>query len=291
MKRILSKAALLLFLSSPAFAQGSGAQCCISDDYDFLEYLLGNSLERDAATLLSEAGYRQSDTLEFMKGWTAYSMKELGGAALHFGNIPAESPFFDKAVFFGAVCEAHSGNLSGAGVFLDAWAPRYSSASTLLKDTYILERCGLALLDGDIPGYGNWASLQSGTSGPLLESFDKLDALCGTLYSRPAKKQWVAALASTVLPGAGQFYAGDRTAGVLTLLLEGAFAIIAAEQCRHYTLNDWRALTWAGAALTIHAFNIYGATVSVSIKNEELAEHRSTAVLYNIHIPLRRVFR
>lgn len=286
MKRLVS--ALLAFLLPLA---ANSQDKYVSKDYDFVLYLLGNDLKQDASVLLSSEKYNPSDTLDFLKAWTAYNLQKLEKASGFFGAVPQESPFHDKSVFFNSVCQAHLGNYSKAEEILDSWSPRYALSSDLVQDTYLLERSGLALLEGNGESYLKWSSGYDGRTSLLDENFNALAEVYRKTCTGTQKKALTAALASTILPGAGQFYAGDKTKGILTFLLEGALAAIAVEQVRHYGLDDWRAAAWCGLGLTVHAFNIYGATVSVSIRNEQMSEYRNTAVLYNIHIPLRTVFR
>ena len=77
MRRRLSIAAVLLLLLPclPARSQGTW----VSKDYDFAVYLIDNDLKRDAAKLLS-GSYNPSDTLTWLRGWTAYQLKQLDTA-------------------------------------------------------------------------------------------------------------------------------------------------------------------------------------------------------------------
>lgn len=285
MKRISS---LLIILS--LCIQAHSQDKYVSGDWDFIQYLLGNNMEKDAAVLMRCGAYVQSDTLEFLRGWTCYSIKELDAAVHHFSSVPAESPFYDKSVFFGAVSCAHSGDYERAGTFLDNWAALRTDATPVLKDSYCLEKAGLALLQGDTRAYRDWSSSFSGT-GVLKENFDVLERIYSDSYCKTPKKSWKAGLASAVIPGAGQWYAGDKVSGALTFLLEGALAAIIAEQWKHNGPGNWQTYLWTGLGACIHIANIYGATISVSVRNDRLHADRSTAVLYHIHIPLRTVFR
>lgn len=278
---------ILLYFSVAAAAQ----QRSVSEDYGFVEYLLGNSLESDASTLLNQTDYLPSDTLDFLKGWTAYSRKNLDEAVRHFNAVTSESVFFDKAAFFGAVCNAHLGRYDAAGSVLESWSFHRPDATQTLRDCYCLERSGISLLNGNPDEYRLFAAGFSGETAFLNENFNALESICNDMFREPQRKPWVAGLASAIIPGAGQFYAGDKAKGILTFLLEGAAAAIVIEQYNHYGIRDWRTMTWAGLGFALHVINICGATVSVSVRNENLADKRSTAVLYNIHIPLRTVLR
>ncbi|MCQ2177214.1 MAG: hypothetical protein MJY41_04655 [Bacteroidales bacterium] len=262
----------------------------ISEDWDFVQYLLGNDLERDAAVYVRCGDFFPSDTLDYLRGWTSYAIKDLDNAARNFSGVPANSAFYDKSVFFGAVSYAHSGEYHSAEALLDNWAASLPAADPLLKDSYYLEKSGLALLKGCPDDYLRSSALYGGSS-LLGENFELLGQVYSDSYCKPGKKAWKAALASAIIPGAGQWYASDKVSGALTFLLEGAMAAIIVEQWRHYGPQDWRTMVWTGLGAGLHIANICGAAVSVSVRNEKISADRSTAVLYNIHIPLRSVFR
>lgn len=280
---------LYLFMLMPV---ATGAQQrSASDDFEFVGYLLGNGLEADAATLLFHTDYAGSDTLDYLKGWVSYSRKDLQTAARHFGKVPYGSAFYDKSAFFEAVCDAHLGRYDEAEKTLDIWERSCGNISPTLSDCCCLVRSGIALLDGRPEDFRRYSALYSTRTAFIQENFNALESIYRDSFCTRPVTAPVAAALSAVIPGAGQFYAGDKAKGILTFLLEGAAAAVVVEQYRHYGLRDWRTMAWAGLGLTLHAINIYGATVSVSIRNEELADKRSTAVLYNIHIPLRTVLR
>ena len=280
------KCLIMLLVCLPAYSQSR----FVSQDWDFVHYLLGNDLEQDAAVLMRCSQYMPSDTLDYLKGWTCYSIKDLENAAVNFQKVPEQSVFFDKSAFFGSISCAHNGDYSGADSFIDKWALACPSAPKLLQDCYLLEKSGLALLQDKPEEYLKWSSEYSG-SEQIRDNFDILGRIYNDTYCKPEKKAWKAGLASAIIPGAGQWYASDKVSGALTFLLEGAMAAIIVEQWKHYGPSDWRTMVWTGLGACIHIANIYEATVSVSVRNDFVSQERSTAVLYNIHIPLRSVFR
>lgn len=90
-----------------------------------------------------------------------------------------------------------------------------------------------------------YSNIRADQQDPWFD-FELLGQVYSDSYCKPGKKAWKAALASAIIPGAGQWYASDKVSGALTFLLEGAMAAIIVEQWRHYGPPPRTGEQWSG---------------------------------------------
>lgn len=253
------------------------------DEYGFVDYLVGSGLERDAALLLSDPGYRESDTLRYLRGWTAYSTKQLEKACDEFSLVPVSSPFYDKSLFFNVISNAHLGRTGRSLELLDS----YSGAQ---RELACLERAGIALLRHDAGGYLDAAQGFSFSHYALSESETTLQNIYKDRFLSKRKSPALAAAASTLVPGLGKIYAGELGEGVASFLTVGSLAAITAENWVKCGPKNWKTILFGTLGTVFYLGNIYGSYVSVSIHEDFISHEQDTAILYHIHIPIRSIF-
>ena len=261
----------------------SAAKRWASDDYDFTLYLIDNELKSDARALLSQ-DYHPSDTLDYLRGWTLYQLKELEPASGFLKAVPAGSPFYEKSLFYSTAVSAHLGDYSTPIASLEAYSGRYDE----LKGVQL---AGLALLRDD-PAAFKQASASFGYADfTIVDAERKLDEIYKYRYETPAKSPWLAAAASAVVPGLGKVYAGNIGEGIASFLIVGALGAITAEHWVKDGPGNWKTIVPGIMCAGLYIGNIYGSYMSVSICNNDIRNAQNTTVLYNIHIPLRAVFK
>lgn len=280
MRSTLATAILLtLLFSVPARSQGAW----ISKDYDFAVYLIDNDLKRDAAKLLSGSNYNPSDTLTWLRGWSAYQLKELSTARMLLKAVPAGSPFKDRSIFYSTAVSAHMGDYTPS-CELEAYTGPFAE----LKG---LQMAGLALLRDDPESFKRAAAAFTYSDYTIQDAERKLDDIFASRYSAKSKSPWLAAGASALVPGLGKIYAGKLGEGIAAFLLTGAAAAITAEHWVKDGPSDWKTIVPGILCGALYIGNIYGSYMSVSIYNQKIRNEQQTAILYNIHIPLRSVFK
>lgn len=255
-------------------------------DYDFVNYLIGNGYRADAnAIVFASSYYAPSDTLTFLRGWAAYNSKDLDAATHYFSQVDATSPLYDKTLFYNVATLAHLQRYEEADALLES----YSS------DEYMpvrqLQRAGLRLLKGDQEGYSSVAKTLTGSNYATAEAEQVLAEIYHDRYEKCQKSPVLAAVMSTVVPGLGKIYAGNLGEGLSSLLTVGSFAAVTAECWAKQGFGDWRTITFGAIGLLFYIGNIYGSYFSVQHLNNYINDAQTTAILYNIHIPLRSVFR
>lgn len=279
--RRIALIALALAVATPCiYAQTTW----VSDDYDFVEYLIDGGLKQDAVALVGRDVYFSSDTLTFLRGWTRYQLKDLEPSLELFRSVPSSSAFAQKAFFYGNAVSAHLGDYAGPTQLLHAYDGPYRELASL-------QLAGLALLTRDPESY-KAASASFGYSDfALVDAEKQLDEIFSSRYLQPQKKPWLAAAASAIVPGLGKIYAGRVGEGIEAFLLTGISGAITAEHWIKDGPRDWKTIAAGAITAALYIGNIYGSYVSVSIYNNNLRDVQDTAVLYDIHIPLRSVFK
>ena len=256
----------------------------IAADYDFALYLIDNDLKRDALRLVSSPCFTPSDTLTFLRGWAHYNLKQLPQAREYFQGIPKGASFYDQSLFYSTAVSAHLGDFSTPVASLTG----YDGPHTELRD---LQLSGLALLRDD-PAAFKQASQSFGFSDfALQEAEHTLCDIYNSRYVKRAKSPALAAIASAIIPGSGKIYAGKLGEGISAFLLTGVFGAITAEHWVKDGPANWKTIVPGLLGAFLYIGNIYGSYMSVSIYNSNLKDAQDTAVLYNIHIPLRSVFK
>ena len=250
-----------------------------SDERDFVYYLIDRNLTQDALVLLAQPSLVPSDTLSFLRGLALFDDLQLEGADKWLSLSSLE-----PALFYDVVAKAHLDLRSEAQARLDAYAGSR-------RELAALQMAGLDLLQGDLDRYGSHAGSFTYSDFNLTESERALDNVAKTMASHRDKSPVAAALFSTLLPGAGQLYAGRTGEALSSFLTVGSMAGITAVNWHKYGVKSWRTIVPGAICSIFYIGNIYGAYVSVDIHNQQFKDETSAVVLYNIHIPLRSIFR
>ncbi len=176
----------------PGFEEGGAAFSPVFDaahsqklSTEFFSYALGSKLYEDAAALLFTPGvFAPSDTLQYLRGVTAYDIHDFSLAADCFAAIPEGSPYAVKAKSF-----------------LDVWnstpeIPNYKPKSPLLAGA----------MSAVIPGSGKIyaGDLRSGISTLLIVG--ALGGMAAESWIKLGGRDWRTIALSSVF---GLFYIGN----------------------------------------------------------------------------------
>lgn len=287
--RILALVVALVCSLAPSVAQPHARA-----DFEFGHYLLGSGLLRDARTLaeqeFSNSLYTPAalDSLSHLKGWTLYNLRDFEGATAHLGMVGNASPLYPKSAFFGAVSSIEKGDYSTATNTLTAFAE--SGAVGSYGELLAFEQAGLALLRGDAEEYKTLSRQFTYGDFALADEERTLDMIA---HSAPRNlSPWVAGVASAVVPGLGQIYAGNIGEGVASFLLVGAMAALTAESwAKADSPANLRTILYGSVGALLYVGNICGSVASVKIYHQQFNETRSEAVVCSLHIPLRAIFK
>ena len=260
-------------------------------DYDFFKYLSDNDLKQDAKTLLKGA-YSESDTLDFLRAKVLFSDNKHYQASSLFSRVPFESPFGPEAFYYRIVSLATLGDYGSASGLLSSSAlPVAFSEGGPYSELTSLQAAGLALLKGEKDEWARRSAAFTYSDFALTESERVLSEIGSGRFDARRKIAGLAALASTVIPGAGKIYAGRVGEGVAAFMTVGSLGAITAENWKRHGIKDWRTILAGSLCATFYLGNIYGSYMSVSIENDEKTAAENMVILYHLHLPLRSIFR
>lgn len=272
--------ALLLVCAPVCRAQ----QRPISQDLGFIDYLIGNNFTTDALSWLDGNAYQPSDTLAYLRGLTLYTAGKLELAAEQFSKVPAESGYYDRSVFYGVVSDAYSGSYDRGLGRLEAYNGPY-------QELKYFEMAALSLLKDDKAGYKAAASAFTYSDYTMTEGERLFDKVYDERYATPQKSPWLAAGLSAAIPGLGKIYAGRKDEGIAALMTVGVLAGFTAEAWVKKGPTDWRTIVFGTLGSLFYIGNIYGSYMSVGIYNDTLKDAQNTAVVFNLHLPVRSIFK
>lgn len=279
----MKRLALILLALSLCLSAKAQQPRYVSADFDFVEYLIGGKMGKDAAAYLEGTYFAPSDTLDFLRGWANYNIKKLDRAAEYFAKVPQGSVFYDKALFFGAVSNVYEGDYDRSVSLLKSYDGPYEE----LREYQL---AGIALLRNDEEAYRQAAYYFTHQSYALAGGERMFESICEERYDTRGKSPFVAAAASAVIPGLGKVYAGRLDEGISAFLTVGAFAAITAENWIKCGPTNWKTILFGTLGSIFYIGNIYGSYVSVGITNLETQNAQNTTVIYNLHLPLRNIF-
>lgn len=266
------------------FAQDSTHASFTNSEVEFVEYLLGNNLSRDAVYYLHASGFAPSDTLHYYKALSLYTAGDLNHAAESFKSVSRGSVYFEPSVFLNAACDAYAGHYDSAKSMLLS----YNGAKGELKS---YELAALSLLQDDHQAYQVYAKDFTYGNYTLSQGEKIMDKICSERFGSPRRSPWVAAGLSAVVPGLGKIYNGNYGEGAASFLLVGAFAGFAAESWIKNGGGDWRTILFTSIASLLHLSNIYGSYISVGLYNSYLKDAQNQTIVFYIHYPVRNLFR
>ena len=262
------------------------------EDFDFALYLIGNDMKDDALTLITNPNNNYfnskstSDSINYLKGWTYYSSKQLEKASLFFDSVSKESTLYPKSIFFNALSNAHIGNYSKANDILKT----FSDTTKTFKELYHYEIAGIALLERDYDKYQYYSQSFTYQDFTLTEEEKALKEIYNNLTTHKYKSPWIAGIASAIVPGLGKVYAGNYGEGISSFLLIGSLGTITAENWVKNGIMNWKTILFGAVGAVFYVGNIYGSVTSVKIYYEDFNNQQNITILYNIHIPLRTIF-
>ena len=256
----------------------------VSQDFDFVQYLLDNDLKQDARQLLFSDTFHPSDTLTYLRGWTLFQLKELEAANGYLQAVQPASTFYDKSFFYSNVVYAKLGDYRSPAGRLEAYDGPYAE----LKG---MQLAGLALLRDDPEAFKSAAGAFRYDDFKLESAERDMMDIYERRYNTAQKSPWLAAAASALVPGLGKIYAGQIGEGISSFLVTGVMGGITAEHWIKDGPKDWKTIVPAVLTGILYIGSIYGSYMSVSIYNNTLYDAQETVVMYNIHIPLRSVFQ
>ncbi|MBI3501541.1 MAG: hypothetical protein HY063_07085 [Bacteroidetes bacterium] len=280
------------------FIFNCSSQYSISEELKFTQYLIDNNQYRDAIFILkkqntSEQKTEVADSINYYLGWCYYNFKILDSSEIYFSKVKTE-PFYKKSAFYTMFNQAYQKKSVEAKTSLQNISTGTDSSLAKLKN---LEFAGISLLEKDYQSYEARAKNFSGNYFPISQEEKNFSAYYSQLKKMKKKSPALAGMMSAIIPGSGKFYAGYKGQALASLMMVGILGISTAESYyRPFERSEKKGYKNAefitlGSLFTIfYIGNIWGSTLSVKLAREHAVREINDQILFDMHIPIRRIF-
>lgn len=106
--------------------------------------------------------------------------------------------------------------------------------------------------------------------GKYKSDLDRLETLLQEESGKPRRYLWVSVLGSVFIPGFGQFYTGNLTAGFLTLLTNALCIFMIYNGYRHH--DTFQMVFFSLAEVAVYQYNIFGAVRAMDDYNRKRSQ-------------------
>jgi hypothetical protein len=258
-------------------------------EYNFISYLIKNQKYNEAEHYLNNfASISNKDTLFFLKGYNYYLMKN---PELAMNYLDSVSENFSRYYIAKMLSSLNSSFIS-----------KYHHSIEILNNVSANK------LNNEILQYkllmlaGNYLLLRNTTKFDSISnhfSFDDLKyeieqknlvELSKRIKKLKPKSPIVAGLLSTVVPGLGKFYAGNKGSALSDFAANIIFGGMTAEAYyRTKNLNSPQFIIFSSLTLFFYTGNIIGSVHSVKKRWKSINKQINNEILLNMHIPIVRI--
>ena len=100
---------LVILALLPVFSVAQNRAKINSDDFAFVTYLLNKGMKEEAQLWLRQFQVND-DSVAFLKGYTAYNMRQLDTAMYYYSLVKPSSELHNESAFFASLSSAHLAN-------------------------------------------------------------------------------------------------------------------------------------------------------------------------------------
>lgn len=285
-KRILLPI-LLLATHALVFSQAPKSK------FGFANYLIDKEFYEDATfelnkLLQSNQDLNVRDSSNFLLGRIYFSQKKLSDAVYHFDLVGDQfEELRAPAVFFSALSGAYLSDYSSASLKLRS----YKNSMANINQLKILELASINVLKRDFYQYDSLKQLLDKDNymvGPVAEN---LDFNRNKLLSIKGKTGLKAGLLSALIPGAGRIYVEKPGQGIYQLIIATLLGLQTWEGYKKDGIHSARFIIYGTLFTSFYIGNIWGSAIGVKMYKNEINKTVDNAILMDMHIPLRTIFR
>ena len=280
--------AIGIFLTLLLFAASGFSQIV---NPSFAKYLKNKGNYEDLI-LLDQMGKEhltqlEIDSLNYYIGWAHYSLQNIEKGINKFASVSEKSALYNASGFFASWSELYLKNPDQASYHI----ANIDASIKLEKELLSIFRTGITLMNRELPLADSLVKI-SMMDGPVyLPQWERMQVHHDRLQSYKPKSYFVAGSLSAIIPGAGKVYSGQKGAGISSFLSLGAMAAITIENMIKTGWNSWNSLLSAGTFGIFYFGNIYGSIVGIKVYRERFNNEVDRAVLLDINIPLRNIYK
>jgi hypothetical protein len=266
----------------------------ISEELNFAMYLITNEQYDNASFLLNElsqwnegVSQIQADSIHYLSGWLKYFSQDFYGAIGDFSKIESSGKIGTPAKFYESICYVHSEEYEAAKRILHELKCDSSSLEFEFRN---FQLASIALLERDYNGYDSIIDNYSYKFFQFSSEQKGMELYYNDLVSYKRKSPFVAGFLSALFPGIGKIYAGYRGMPFGTMYLTLPLAAVAIEVALIAGILSPPFLVFGSLFGIFYIGNIWGSAVSVYAIEKELYAEIDHNILFDMHIPLRRIF-
>jgi len=284
--RLVRFVLITLFLSLTARIFSQQDSPC---DLKFINHLVSKNNFKEALFLLDSTNcilYQTSDSANYLRGWSLYSMNRFGPSAESLKKVSPGSSFYLKSHFYGAYNFCLAGDLDKALETLEN-IELESEGMISLKN---YEIAGIKLLQRDIPSFEEKLKTAASDDSLIAVSSVRLLGISSDIQNHKTKSPFLAGMMSAIIPGSGKLYAGRKGEALSAFLSTVGLGLVTWENYRKNGLNNFMTIAFGTAFTVSYAANIWGSVFTVRIIETNYEENIKSTILFDLHIPLSYIF-
>lgn len=260
-------------------------------DHEFLKYLSDKEFHEEVLFIIENSQMnnknpRLQDSLNYLRGWSYYTLKQLNNSSKYLEKVSPESTFYPKSKFFASYNQMHLGNYKKSQEILESIETNRNNHNTLIN----FELAGNALLRREYSAFNQHIKQTNQDYYAIAKEVEKLEEFASTLETHRNKSPVLATFMSGIIPGSGKIYAGKTGEGISSLITAGGMGFVTWENYRKAGPTHIKTLFFGAVFAVFYIGNIYGTYFTVKLAENEFQNEYDNKILFNLHIPLRSVF-
>lgn len=265
----------------------------IREEMGFIEYLVSSELYTNASQAIGKIDPDKiqstdlRDSLLYFNGWIAYFNQHFDDATAEFSKISPTSKIYTQSAFYKSISHVYLQEYDSAKYEI---LQLKAIGDDQYHDFADFQLAGIALLQRDYAAYDSIASQFAGKNYAFASEEKELNSLADSMMQYKRKSAFLAGFLSALLPGMGKFYAGYKGTPFGALVTNLPLAAVAVE-C--FIIGGALSVPFLITAPIFGVFyigNIWGSALSVYAHEKEFYDEMDHNILYDLHIPIRRVF-
>jgi hypothetical protein len=272
---------------------GQSASQSFSENIRFISYLNSNGLAEDALVLLKSMDRAdlltttQTDSIHYLIADIYYKKEQFDSAAYYFGKVKSADSLLSRSCFLQAYSYIKTDSFSLAENKLIKLQP----TDSIFNELKYLQLSGIALLQRNYNAFDDHSNKFSFSKPDILAEEKKMIDHSIKLKNIKYKSPFVAGSLSAIIPGLGKLYAGKPKQGLTAFLPVAIFGLQAYEAYSKAGAKSARFVVFGSLFTVFYIGNIWGSALSVHIVNNEINEEINRQIVFDLAVPLQRIFR
>ena len=259
----------------------------------FADYLVRNNLYDDFFTLLnthlnnSSFAPHQRDSLYLLAGHAYFNIDNYDSAVCYFNKVDRNSHLFGEACFYAAYNLSATGHYDKSFKLVSGYTPTNMPETSLRE----LQLAGITLLMRDTAQYHKYKNSGLSSDSSHLSEKKQLALIASDINEMPRRSGALAGLMSTMIPGLGKIYAGKMLQGATSFVPVTLLGLQAFEAYKKAGAVSARFIASVALFSVFYIGDIWGSILSVSVVRNEINNEINNQILFNLRIPVQKLFR